>query len=129
MRSFLNYITEYYDYELLKILVSSIDYINIKKKIIKSISNDKINVIHESIFVTGENTPNVLDGYFVYSIMTNDDKYIYHQKYYIGKFKYSLNKNKLIEYTESTKYKFDTVGLANNYIETELKSIKLESHT
>lgn len=127
MRTFLNYITEYYDYELLKIFVSSIDSEKIKNKIIKDIRNDKFQIIHQSIFVSGEPTANTLEGYFVYSLTTNDDKYIYHNKYYIGKFKYSLNKNKLIDYTESTKHKFNNVKLANQYIETELKSIKLES--
>lgn len=126
MRTFLNYITEYYDYELLKIFVSSIDSEKIKNKIIKDIRNDKFQIIHQSIFVAGEPTANTLEGYFVYSLTTNDDKYIYHNKYYIGKFKYSLNKNKLIDYTESTKHKFNNVKLANQYIETELKSIKLE---
>lgn len=126
MRTFLNYITEYYDYELLKIFVSSIDSEKIKNKIIKDIRNDKFQIIHQSIFVAGEPTANTLEGYFVYSLTTNDDKYIYHNKYYIGKFKYSLNKNKLIDYTESTKHKFKNVKLANQYIETELKSIKLE---
>lgn len=123
----MNYINEYFDQEMLKILVDSIDSKKIKNKIVKDIKNDKFQIVDQSIFVSGEPISNTLEGYFVYTLTSDDnDKYIYHNRYYIGKFKYSLNKNKLIDYTESTKHKFKNVKLANQYIETELQSVQLE---
>lgn len=128
MQEYLKYINEVYVSDMLRILVNSLDQETIRQKVIKEINkDDKISIILQSIFVSGEPKPNNIEGYFVYTLKTNDDKYIYHRKYYIGKFKYSLNKNKIIEYTESTKYKFDDVDSANNYATTELKSIQLES--
>lgn len=126
MQSYINYINEYFDSEMLKILRDSIDSTKIKNIIAKEITNDKFQIVADYIFLNGENTPNVIDGYFVYIVTTNDDKYLYHNRYYIGKYKYSLNKNKLIDYSESTKHKFKKLVDAVNYIETELKSIQLE---
>lgn len=127
MDAYLNYLKEQYESDILRVLVNSLDVNKIKPRILSAIKNDKLNVMPDSIFVSDEPKPNTIEGYFVYSLTKPDDKYTDHKKYYIGKFKYSLNKNKLIDYTESTKYKFNDVASANNYVTTELKSIQLES--
>lgn len=128
MQEYLNYLNEVYVSDMLRVLAASLEQNKIRKIVAKEINkDDKFNVVSQSIFVSGEPKPNTIEGYFVYSLTKPDDKYTDHKKYYIGKFKFSLNKNKLIDYTESTKYKFNNVASANNYATTELKSIQLES--
>jgi len=128
MQEYLNYLNEVYVSDMLRVLAASLDQNKIRKIVVKEINkDDKFNVVSQFIFVSGEPKPNTIEGYFIYSLTKPDDKYTDPKKYYIGKFKYSLNKNKLIDYTESTKYKFNNIASACDFAITELKSIQLES--